>query len=52
MAVLAQMYAGAHTKKGKSAPKVSDFMYIDGKSKSQKQTKSFLQKLRAKSNAN
>ena len=51
MAVLASMYANAHTPKGKPRPKLKDFLYASEAAKKQQSTKSFLHTLRSKSNA-
>jgi len=45
-AILAQMYASAHTPKHKIRPQIKDFMWVDPKSKATRETKSFLGKLR------
>ena len=45
-AIIAQMYASAHTPKNKVRPQLKDFMWIDPESKAKKETNSFLGKLR------
>ena len=47
MATMANLYVSAHTKQGRRAPGVADFMYKDSKSREQSNNQSFIDFLNA-----
>ncbi|WP_372810085.1 hypothetical protein [Litorivivens sp.] len=48
MAVMAQMFASVHTKKGHKPPPMKDFFYISQDTKSSNETRTFFSRLSAK----